>query len=162
MSRQIEKKVVEILLNVLHKIDLSYLTEDELEFIQDELQNKGYHQHDIRMVLNWIINHSPEMEEVSLESRQSPDHFRVLHEMEKTFLAPEAQGFLLELSHNGAITPQELEDILQRVVWLGQENLSLDDLREFLQVIFTITSLGEEQGGNGYYPGMLPESSTFH
>jgi uncharacterized protein Smg (DUF494 family) len=55
--------------------------------------------------------------------------FRVLGPHEQGRFAPEAWGHLLTLSGSGALTPQELESLIERALSQIDGRIALEDLR---------------------------------
>ena len=55
--------------------------------------------------------------------------FRVLGPHEQGRFAPEAWGHLLTLSNSGALTPQQLESIIERALSQIDGRIALEELR---------------------------------
>jgi uncharacterized protein Smg (DUF494 family) len=55
--------------------------------------------------------------------------FRILGPHERGRFAPDAWGHLLALSRSGAVTPSELEQIVERALVQIDGRIALDDLR---------------------------------
>ncbi len=159
MTTRIEQKIVEILLNIIHKADLSHLDDDEIELIQRELLAKGYRQSDLQSILRWLVARAPGVT-VSKGLAHHPEHFRVLHPVEKSYLDQDAQGILMRLRNNEAIAPVELEEMLQQVAWFAQERLSGDDLQDFLEVMQSLSE--NEPPTAGELPVFLTPPDTLH
>jgi uncharacterized protein Smg (DUF494 family) len=134
MENRIEEKIVEILLNIIHKADLSHLTDREVELIRQDLLAKGYRSSDLHSILRWLVARAPG-ETIGEGLGRNPEHFRVLHPVEKTYLDSDAQGIILRLQQDQLVAPQELEEMLQHVAWFAQERLTGDDLQEYLEVM---------------------------
>lgn len=59
--------------------------------------------------------------------------FRVLGPHERGRFAPEAWGQLLALARSGTVTPQELEQIIERALVQIDGRIALDDLRALVE-----------------------------
>jgi Smg protein len=59
--------------------------------------------------------------------------FRILGPHERGRFAPDAWGQLLALSGSGAVTPSELEQIIERALVQIDGRIALDDLRALFE-----------------------------
>ncbi|MBL7033161.1 MAG: DUF494 family protein [Candidatus Delongbacteria bacterium] len=159
MENRIEEKIVEILLNIIHKADLSHLSEKEVELIRQDLLAKGYQHNDLQSILRWLVAHAPG-ETVGKGLQRHPNHFRVLHPVEKTYLDADAQGIIMRLQNQRIMAPLELEEMLQHVAWFAQERLTGDDLQDFLDVMQSLSDNDPPPGSE--LPIFLNPPDTLH
>ena len=59
--------------------------------------------------------------------------FRILGPHERGRFAPEAWGQLLALSRSGAVTPSELEQLIERALVQIEGRIAVDDLRALVE-----------------------------
>jgi hypothetical protein len=59
--------------------------------------------------------------------------FRILGPHERGRFAPDAWGQLLALSRTGAVTPSELEQLIERALVQIDGRIALDDLRALVE-----------------------------
>jgi hypothetical protein len=59
--------------------------------------------------------------------------FRILGPHERGRFSPEAWGQLLALSRTGAVTPSELEQLIERALVQIDGRIALDDLRALVE-----------------------------
>lgn len=59
--------------------------------------------------------------------------FRILGPHERGRFAPEAWGQLLALSRSGAVTPSELEQLIERALVQIDGRIAVDDLRALVE-----------------------------
>ena len=79
--------------------------------------------------------------------------FRVLGPHEQGRFAPDAWGHLLMLSGSGALTPQELENLIERALSQIDGRIALEDLRALIDGV----------GHGGSFDGSLPgDAPTVH
>ena len=156
MNHRMEKIILEILLNVIHKADMSDLSDRDLEQLHYDLVSKGYQMRDIRMVLNWLVAQTLDSQRVIASQPKDAEHFRVFNMMEQSFLKPDAQGLLHEISGSGLVNSEEMENIIQQITWFGQGNLDRHDLEELLDVMYSMTDPTFD--GTRY----LPDNGTVH
>lgn len=69
----------------------------------------------------------------SLPSLDSTMTFRILGPHERGRFAPDAWGQLLALTRTGAVTPSELEQIIERALVQIDGRIALDDLRALVE-----------------------------
>ena len=125
-----DSRILEI---VFCLMDYAQDSEDQVEDISDyssNLKSLGYTEHEISTAYNWILDHigSP------IESLYSlfPDHsgtYRVLTELEKARLTPEAHGFLLKLHNLGIVNGEQFEAVLDRLTLSGQRMVTPEQVR---------------------------------
>jgi uncharacterized protein Smg (DUF494 family) len=105
-------------------MDYAQDTEEHMEDISEystSLKSLGYTEHEISTAYNWILDHLG----TPIENLYSviPEHSiscRVLTDMERARLTPEAHGFLLKLKNLGFINGEQFEAVLDRLTLGGQ------------------------------------------
>ena len=80
-----------------------------------ELLERGYSNSEIAAALSWII-------ERRIDADGEPtDGFRILHGIEQNVLSIESWGMLMTYAELGFLSTDDLEQILERAVMLGNE-----------------------------------------
>jgi uncharacterized protein Smg (DUF494 family) len=94
------------------------------------LKNLGYTDEEISTAYHWILNHMGSPSE-SLYSAFPTCTLstRVLSEVERARLAPEAYGFLLKLANTGMINGEQFETILDRLALSGSRVMTPDQIK---------------------------------
>lgn len=80
-----------------------------------ELLERGYSNSEIAAALSWIIERGVEAD------AETTDGFRILHGIEQNVLTIEAWGMLMTYAELGFLGTDDLEQILERAVMLGNE-----------------------------------------
>ena len=125
-------KIVEILVILMDDIKRRGFAEKRLALLSDELQNRGYSKQEISTALSWIIDRMSLREPVP---DPSPDSFRVLHNIERVFISPEAHGYLIQLLTLGIISPIEAERVIERIMMSSTPRQGLDELKNMVMEI---------------------------
>ncbi len=124
------ERVVEILAYIMTEIRGQKSNPDKLELISRDLLQRGYSQHEISFAFSWLFErHRGESEEVFSISPASRGSFRLLHELEKAVLAPEAYGYLLQLKQLRLVTDVEVENIIERAMMAGVARVTEADIK---------------------------------
>jgi len=123
-------RVVEILVYIMTEIRGQKSDPDKLELISRDLLQRGYSQHEISFAFSWLFErYRGESEEVFGISPASRGSFRVLHELEKAVITPEAYGYLLQLKQLRLVSDAELENIIERAMMAGVVHVSEVDIK---------------------------------
>lgn len=146
-----ENHIVEILVILLRKYPEGAINPDEFEPLTRDLMEQGYTQQEIETALFWY--HSRQSRDAASRRQEtlSPNSFRVLHEVERTIISPQAYGYLLQLHHLRLITLDEMDAIIERAVLSGARRVDVEDIKNLaaLQIM-------EKEGAAG-----LPESNFY-
>lgn len=105
---------------------------DDFEPLANNLIGLGYTQQEIEAALFWFYNRQ-ELRVINRgEDRFAAAAFRVLHEAERSVIAPEAYGYLVELKQLGLITLSEMDAIIERAMLYGGRKIDLDEMKMLL------------------------------
>ncbi len=127
-----ERHIVEILVILLRQYSEGVIQPDEFDPLTEDLMDLGYTRQEIESAFFWFYNRgegntkSLEVESIETES------FRILHEVEKAALSPEAYGYLIELRHLGILSLVDLDRIIEKAVLLGGRNVSVEEIKSFV------------------------------
>lgn len=127
-----ERHIVEILVILMRKYPEGAIGREEFEPLTLNLVDQGYSQQEIETALFWYHNRQLSRERDEINSSFSPDAFRVLHEVERTIIKPDAYGYLIELFNLKMITLSELDSIIERSVLFGGRKVDLNDIKFFV------------------------------
>ena len=73
--------------------------------------------------------------------------FRVYHEIERSVIAPEARGFLLQMVELGLLSDSDQEFLIDRIMLSGISSATLEDVKELVtNTIFHFDSSFSTQG----------------
>jgi len=126
------ERVVEILIYIMKEMREADDGLGELDVLSAELQQKGYTDSEIKSALAWLLDRMGETDSNELVRNSGtllPGSFRVLHEVERMIISPEAFGYLLQLCELGLIDDMDMERMLERALMLGSSRVKLDDMK---------------------------------
>lgn len=106
----------------------------DTDAVRTDLMEAGFPSAEIAKALNWLdsLSQMPDMSQVS------PPAFRVFSEDEKAKLDVEGRGLLMFLEQTGILVPESRELVIDRVMALDEDHLSLDNLKwMILMVLFS-------------------------
>ena len=150
-----ERHIIEILVILMRKYPEGAISREEFEPLTVKLTDQGYSQQEIETALFWYHNRQLSMERDEIDSTFSPDAFRVLHEVERTIIRPDAYGYLIELFNLKMITLSELDSIIEKSVLLGGRKVDIDDIK-----IFVAAQIMDQDGGFFPAPGLSSYMKT--
>ena len=143
-----KERIMEILVFLLAEMrGNKQLTEIDLK----PLSQRGFSQTEISTAFSWLFDkialsgfeESPVVLSASFAddgfakaTRTSQDApFRIYHEVERSVLSVEAQGYLLQIQELGLITSSDLELIIDRIMMAGVPTASLSDVKELVGIM---------------------------
>jgi uncharacterized protein Smg (DUF494 family) len=94
------------------------------------LEEGGFTQAEISSAFSWLFDKLA----VSNQVLPHVDHqvnrsYRILHEVEKMVITPEAQGYLIQLRELGILDDVTLETVIDRAMMSGYSKIGLDETR---------------------------------
>jgi uncharacterized protein Smg (DUF494 family) len=139
------ERVMEIIVFLLAEIRQNkQLTEIDLK----PLTRQGFSQSEISTAFSWLfdkiasssLEHAPialattftaeGYVEASRNYTEGP--FRVYHDAERSIIAVDAQGYLLQLRELGLLADNELEMVIDRIMMSGVPAVSLSEMKELV------------------------------
>lgn len=128
-----KERVVEILVILMSEIETNKrLSEIDL----DDLKRKGYTQTEISAAFSWLYDNLTVLDGVVVRGvAASKDSRRILHEAEKVMMSTEAQGYLMQLYEVRLLDNRDLENIIERAMMSGLEQLSIVEVREIATAV---------------------------
>ncbi len=146
-----ERRIIEILVVLMREYPEGVITREEFETLTGDLAELGYSQTEIETALFWYHSRQLVKENSDQKTEFKSGAFRVLHEVERTVLRPEAYGYLIELKQLGLITLTELDAIVEKSVLLGGRQVDLDDIKSFVAAQIMEQDSGFSTPGLSYY-----------
>ncbi|MBC8205518.1 DUF494 family protein [bacterium] len=136
-------KIVEILVILMDEIRHRGFAEKRMEILSGELLDQGYSEQEISTAFTWIYDRFGSTHEMT---DPSPSSFRVLHGIEKIFISPQAQGYLLQLQALGILTQSEFERVVERIMLIASPGLELELVRQIVLETLFDNSQNSEMG----------------
>jgi Smg protein len=151
-----QERIIEIIVYLVNEMrNNKSLGEIDLKVLEEG----GYTQAEISSAYSWLFDQLAVSNEILPHiERQVGRSYRILHEVEKMVIAPEAQGYLIQLRELGIISDGMLEAVIDRAMISGYTTIGLEETRAI------VASLVFEKGdlkriGNRT---ISPSSDTIH
>jgi len=106
-------------------------TETSSDVIRTELLEAGFKQIEVNKAFNWLESLSDEF----VISPIASSSFRVFSPQEIIKLDIECQNLLIYLEHHGILSPHNREIILDKLMALGDEQMSLEKLKWLILMV---------------------------
>lgn len=119
-------KLIEILIFLMSEIKNRGMEEDRMEILSGELMDRGYSEQEISTAFSWILERIAAFQD---EISPNPKSFRVLHDIERVFISPDAYGYLLQLSSLGLLTSNELEKVIERALMISNPWMEVNEIK---------------------------------
>jgi len=122
--------------------------------LSKELKDQGYSEPEINFAFSWVLNIFQNRQQNSKnEFEYLAGSTRVLHEVEKMVIAPDAYGYLLQIRHLNLISDSDMELILDRAMTMGTTSVDLEDIKALAASIIFESENGSGVAGFYYQPG---------
>jgi uncharacterized protein Smg (DUF494 family) len=123
------EKIIEIIVFLLGELKKNkQLAEIDLE----NLSSLGYTQNEINTAFGWIYSKIYAGEKIFNEDSIKSRSFRMLHDVEKNVIAPEAYGYLIQLKELGLITDMDIEVIIDKIMLSAYNKIGLEDIKGYI------------------------------
>lgn len=122
-------RIIEIIVFLLRELQDNKQLSD-VDF--DALSKLGYTQNEINTAFGWIYSKMYTGEKVFAADRTISQSHRVLHEVEKNVITPEAQGYLIQLKELGLLSDMDVEVIIDKIMVSGFSKINLDEIKAFI------------------------------
>ena len=123
------EKIIEIIVYLLSEMKKNkQLGEIEVE----QLSNLGYTQNEINTAFSWIYSKIYAGEKIFTDETVKSRSFRVLHDVEKNVITPEANGYLIQLRELGLITDMDIETIIDKIMLSAYNKIEVEDMKSYI------------------------------
>ena len=148
-----QERIVEIIIYLLEEFRLQQ-SDETYHDLSSELISRGYTENEINFAFSWVFNHLQGKNVTSTEQFEySANSNRVLHDVERLVISPEAYGYLIQLKHLGLISDYELETIVERVLSIGSSTVSLEDIKALTASMLLGSETNNSWDGMFFHPG---------
>ncbi|RLD17110.1 hypothetical protein DRI50_00195 [candidate division KSB1 bacterium] len=147
----IQERIIEIIVYLLQELKRSQV-KGNYSNISKKLVSRGYTENEINFAFSWVFNHFQEKRHAPEESLEySSRSSRVLHEVEKMVIQPEAHGYLLQLRQLGLLDDYEFELVIEKALTLGTSIITIDDIKTIAGSIILGNDLNNQGNWDGFY-----------
>jgi uncharacterized protein Smg (DUF494 family) len=123
------------------------------------LEEGGYTQAEISSAFSWLFDKLAVGNEILPHVEGPVDRsYRILHEVERMVITPEAQGYLIQLRELGILDDRMVEAVIDRAMMSGYTRIGLEETRVI------VASLVFEKGDQKKMGNRMisPSSDTIH
>jgi len=141
------ERVVEILVFIMSEMRGKNSGLDRLEFLSNDLIQRGYTQHEISFAFSWLFErYKSESEELMHNNGATLEgSCRILHEAERTVITPKAYGYLLQLRRLGIMNDVEMEHTIERALMVGVARITETEIKSLVAtMLFSPEGLTEK------------------
>ncbi len=125
-----DQRIVEILMYVIGEIQSRKIKVDEIEGISDELMQRGFSQREVATAFSFFMDRlNREGGRVEVSPPERRNSYRVLHDVERQYIGPEAHGYLIQLTHLGLLNLTDIEELVERCMIMGNLNIGGDEMK---------------------------------
>jgi uncharacterized protein Smg (DUF494 family) len=125
-----EQRIVEILMYVIGEIQSHRIRLEEIEGISDELMQRGFSQREVATAISLFSDRlNGEVRRTQVSSPSGTHAHRVLHDVERQYLAADAYGYLIQMTHLGILDQADVEELIERCLLLGNLSLGVDEMK---------------------------------
>jgi uncharacterized protein Smg (DUF494 family) len=127
----------EIVLFLAERFSGIYPQKWELDEAHRFLKEMGYENGEISRAISWFfLQAEPDGSPIpSAPLQKTVKGFRILSPQEMNLLTPDAYGHLLELLKIGVIDDDNLEEVMDRAMTLGQEVIDREDMTKIVNKV---------------------------
>jgi uncharacterized protein Smg (DUF494 family) len=125
-----DQRIVEILMYVIGEIQSRRIKVEEIEGISDELVQRGFSQREVATAISLFADRlAGESKRTQFGDPLSRHSHRVLHEIERQYISPEAHGYLIQMTHLDILQLADVEEIVERCMLMGNLNVGNDEMK---------------------------------
>jgi uncharacterized protein Smg (DUF494 family) len=125
-----EQRIVEILMYVIGEIQSHRIRPEEIEGISDELMQRGFSQREVATAISLFADRlNGEVRRTQVSSPSGAHAHRVLHDVEHQYVAADAHGYLIQMTHLSILDQADVEEIIERCMLLGNLNVGMDEIK---------------------------------
>ena len=94
------------------------------------LEEGGYTLAEIGAAFSWLFEKLAVSDQIGPRvERQVERSYRILHDVERMIITPEAQGYLIQLRELGILNDAMVETVIDRAMMSGYTNIGLEETR---------------------------------
>ncbi len=146
-----QERLIEVIMYLLKEFN-NKRTNEDYHSLSQELSAKGYSNVEINFALNWIFNNLAQKQgQASQEIEYSSRANRLLHQLEKIILTPEAYGYLLQMHQLGLLNDAEFEEVIDGALLDASPVVDIDDIKRLAALVI----FGGDPDKQGSWEGFL-------
>jgi uncharacterized protein Smg (DUF494 family) len=125
-----DQRIVEILMYVIGEIQSHRIKVEEIEGISDELVQRGFSQREVAAAISLFADRlGGESKRTLVGAPSVVSAHRVLHDIERQYITPEAYGYLIQMVHLGILDFSDAEELIEHCMLLGNLNVGDEEMK---------------------------------
>jgi uncharacterized protein Smg (DUF494 family) len=122
-----QDKVVELIIRILNEITSQKIQLQEVNV--KDLEKLGYSMADMKVAFSWLFDKLCLNDFRPIPKSEKNHSLRVLHDIEKMVVSPEAYGYLIQLRELNIVTDSEIESIIENIMVSHSNLILLDEMK---------------------------------
>lgn len=154
-----QEKIIEIIVYLLEEFQTGEIATNNYTDLSKELISRGYTENEINLAISWVFNHFQNETQDSVdEIKYSTGSIRVLNEIERMIITPQAYGYLIQLRQLELLTDTDLEFVIERAIAIGSSSVTIEDIKNITVSLLFDSDSTVNMDGFLYHHG----SNTVH
>lgn len=127
----LQDRILEIVVYLVSHLNEQRGTLGNLDEMSTDLRSMGFTDNEISSAYNWLLKHFENYPDSFSVHFKNDDKgaVRVLSDIERKIISPEAYGFLIQLRHLGLISAEQMEMILDRCTLFDADPIDIGDIK---------------------------------
>ena len=144
------KRILEILSNVMREIRDSSLENLDLQLLFDILSEQGFSDEEISTAMSWLMDHGESVDRLlqSPLSNIPKPIWRQLNETEQTIISPTAFSYLFHLRELEILSDSDMERIIERAQYLQIQEMNVEEMQDLIAAVMLEF---EDSASTGYF-----------
>lgn len=138
------ERVVEIIMFLVNELESNKQLSDVDVSV---LSKNGYTQSEISTAFSWLFERMNIGQRMADEAEAGEASHRILHDVEKMVISPEAFGYLLQARQFRILSNRDLETIIERVMAAGFSTVGVPEMKSFIAGMLFDTEGQHSAGG---------------
>ncbi len=138
------ERVVEIIMFLVNELKSNKQLSDVDVTV---LAKNGYTQSEISTAFSWLFERMNVGQSMTEESKADEESHRILHEVERMVIAPDAYGYLLQAHEMGILSNSDIETIIERIMAAGFSTVGILEMKSFMAGMLFDTDSQRGTGG---------------
>ena len=152
------KRVLDILSVVMKEIRESFFGDIDLQLIMDILSDQGFTDDEISSAMTWLMSHGESIDRIikGHPSDVPKPVWRLLTDVEKEIISPEAYSYLFHLRELELLSDDEMERIIERAVTLEMSQLDVKEMQDLIAAVVLDFENSASEGFFQFNSNLLP------
>lgn len=147
----VRDRFLEIVVILISQLNEDHGRLDDIEEISAYLKTQGFSENEISTAYSWILDRLQTDTEFVYDNRHNGSASRVLSDIERQHFATDAIGYLMQLTHFGILSDDQVESVLERGMLIWPSPVSLEQIKILIDSILFSDSMARESSPDIQY-----------